>query len=52
MTFYGYNDGFMGLGYYEEDLERQAIAELNGYDSWEEYQEAENGFKANDRQRT
>lgn len=23
MTFYGYNDGYMGLGYYEEDLENQ-----------------------------
>ena len=38
--FYGYNDGYMGLAWYEEELDREYEARMHGYETYEEYYEA------------
>lgn len=30
--FYGYNDGYMGLAWYEEDLDRQYLEDMEEFD--------------------
>ena len=34
--FNGYNDGYMGEGYYEEDLDRQYLEIMEGKDGLED----------------